>query len=410
MIEGRDLIPHLFRTEYSKIIAVLCKTYSLAHIELAEDVVSETFALAAETWGLKGTPDNPVGWLYTVAKNRTKHHFKRSNLFETKIRPELQNDSGEKFELDLTPENIFDSQLRMMFAICHPAIPVEAQIGLGLRILCGFGIDEIASAFLSNKETINKRLQRAKMKLKDTAHKREMLHANEVENRLSGVLRMLYLLFNEGYCSTIPNAALRKELCVEAMRLNLLLCHSPEANTPETNALMALMCFHSSRFDARLNNYGEIVLYGEQDESLWNDELIAKGEYYMNRAAQGEEISKYHLEAAIAYWHTQKEPDEDKWGNILQLYNRLLTIAYSPMAALNRTYALSKTHGSKKALSEALKLNLSTNHYYHTLLAELYKEEEPAKSTSHLEQALELASNEYDKAVILRKMGKRSRQ
>lgn len=374
----------------------------MEHLEMAEDMVSDTFLLAAETWGLKGLPKNPTGWLYTVSKNKILDVLKHDKLFQQKIVPELMHDQigiTEK-EIDWSVQNINDSQLQMMFAICHPCISAEAQIGLALNILCGFGVEEIADAFLSNKETIYKRLSRAKEKLKSENIKIELPAQKEINQRLETVLTTLYLLFSEGYYSTSQNTTLRQELCVEAMRLNLMLIQNHLTNIPSANALMSLMCFHSSRFDARIKSNGEIVLYEDQDENLWNRELIQNGEYYLNRASTGKSLSKFHLEAAIAYWHTQKKESKEKWENILQLYNRLLQIEYSPMAALNRTYALSKANGKADAIKEAEKLNLSENHLYHSLLGSLYTGIDNTKAINHLQTALSLAKTSADKAVL----------
>ncbi|MBP6650560.1 MAG: RNA polymerase subunit sigma [Bacteroidia bacterium] len=401
-MQEQELIPHLFRTEYRKIISVLCKHFGMEHLEMAEDMVSDTFLLAAETWGLKGLPKNPTGWLYTVSKNKILDVLKHDKLFQQKIVPELMHDQTgitEK-EIDWSVQNINDSQLQMMFAICHPCISAEAQIGLALNILCGFGVEEIADAFLSNKETIYKRLARAKEKLKSEKIKIELPAQKEINQRLETVLTTLYLLFSEGYYSTSQNTTLRQELCVEAMRLNLMLIQNQLTNIPSANALMSLMCFHSSRFDARINSNGEIVLYEDQDENLWNRELIQNGEYYLNQASTGKSLSKFHLEAAIAYWHTQKKETKEKWENILQLYNRLLQIEYSPMAALNRTYALSKANGKADAIKEAEKLNLSENHLYHSLLGSLYTGIDNTKAINHLQTALSLAKTSADKSVL----------
>jgi len=166
------------------------------------------------------------------------------------------------------------------------------------------------------------------------------------------------------------------------------------------------MCFHASRFDARKNENGEIVLYQDQDESLWNQELIAKGIYYFKQASQGDKISKYHLEAGVAYWHTIKADTKEKWENILQLYNQLLQIAYSPIAALNRTYALSKANGKAAAIAAAEKLKLTGNQYYFTLLGELYKEIDDKKAKLNFEKALELAKTKSDKQIIQQQIEK----
>lgn len=401
-----ELIPHLFRTEYRKIVSVLCRLFGIEHIEMAEDIVSDTFLLASELWGLKGMPENPAAWLYTVAKNKTRDYLKRNALFAKSISKEIKINAttSEEIEIDLSIKNINDSQLAMIFVVCHPCNPAEAQIGLALNLLCGFGVDEIAYAFLTNKRTIYKRLQRAKEKLRVEKIKIEQPTLSEIDDRLSSVLMVLYLLFNEGYYSSNQDITLRKEICWEAMRLTQLLIENPQMNKPFANALLSLMCFQSSRFDARLNQNGEIILYQEQDTDLWNQELIAKGEYFLNEASQGDKISKYHLEAGIAYWHTFKADTKEKWENILQLYNHLLLIEYSPITALNRTYALSKANGKREAIIEAEKIDLTDNHLYHSLLGELYTDVDNARAISHFENALVLAKSMADKMLISNKI------
>ena len=402
-MENNELIPHLFRTEYRKIVTVLGKLFGFEHIETAEDICSDTFLLAAETWGQKGIPPNPVAWLYTVAKNKAKNHLKRDTLFAKVIKPALKHsdiaETGES-EIDLSEKNINDSQLQMMFAVCHPVIPVEAQIGLALKILCGFGIEEIADAFLTGKDTIYKRLSRARETLKAEKVEIELPDVSEIGQRLEAVLATLYLLFNEGYYSNSQNCVLRKDLCLEAIRLTYLLVENPPTDTPASNALLSLMCFHASRFEARIGLDGEIILYDDQDENLWNKELMEKGEYYLNRSAAGPRLSKYHLEAAIAYWHTHKMDSREKWENILQLYNQLLQIQYSPIAALNRTYALAKANGIKEGIAEAEKLKLTDSHFYFTLLGELYKRIDKEKARGHFLSALSLAKSQTDREMI----------
>lgn len=405
-MKQQELIPHLFRTEFSKITAVLCKLFGIDHIEVAEDIVSDTFLLAVETWSYKGLPENPVAWLYAVAKNKAKNYFTRNKIFSEKVTKQIQQSTTTttEIEINLSEQNITDSQLQMLFAICNPSISAASQIGLALRILCGFGIDEIANAFLSDKETINKRLFRAKEKLREEKVAIEFPSTNEIEKRLDAVATTLYLLFSEGYYSESEDAILRKDLCAEAMRLTLMLINNSQTNQPYINALFSLMCFHASRFEARKNSEGEVVLYNEQDETLWNKELIAQGIYYFKQASQGNEISKYHLEAGIAYWHTIKEDTKEKWENILQLYNRLLQVEYSPIAALNRTYALSKANGKQEAITEAEKLNLKNNHFYFTLLGELHKGIDNTKAKQHFEKALVLAKTNTDKNTIRKKI------
>jgi RNA polymerase sigma factor (sigma-70 family) len=407
-MEQQELIPHLFRTEFRKITAVLCKLFGIEHIEVAEDIASETFLSALETWTYKGIPGNPTAWLYKVAKNKAKNHLTRDIIFNSKVTTEIKYSapSREEIEIDLSEKNITDSQLQMLFAICHPSISTEAQIGLALRILCGFGIDEIANAFLTNKETINKRLFRAKEKLRAEKVQIEFPGEAEIATRLETVLTTLYLLFNEGYYSETQDNVLREDLCLEAMRLTYLLIENEQTNQPTVNALLSLMCFHASRFAARKNEKGEMILYEDQDEKLWNDELITKGIYFLNMSSVGNTISKYHIEASIAYWHTIKADTQEKWESILQLYNRLLQLEYSPIAALNRTYALAKANGKAEAIIEAEKLSLNNNHYYFTLLGELYTGIDNNKARQHFKQALSLAKTHTDKQTIQKKIDK----
>jgi RNA polymerase sigma-70 factor (ECF subfamily) len=407
-MEENELIPHLFRTEYRKLVSVLAYLFGIEHIEVAEDIASDTFLVAAETWSIKGVPDNPVGWLYTVAKNKTKNYLKRNSLFEQKIATEIRATSqeGEEIEIDMSQKNITDSQLAMIFTVCNPAISGDSQVALALNLLCGFGIQEIADAFITNKEVIYKRLNRAKDKLKEARIRIEQPGPSEIGNRLDAVLTTLYLLYSEGYYSTSQNTTLRKDLCAEAMRLNFLLIENENTDRPEVNALMALMCFHSSRFEARTNPNGEMVLYEDQDEQLWNRELIEKGAYFLNRASQGSKLSRYHVEAGIAYWHTHKEDSAEKWEHILDLYNHLLVAEYSPIAALNRTYAVAKVKGNAAAIAEAEKLNLTNNHFYYSLLGTLYTGVDNVRAVEHFKTAVKLAYTASDKAMMLKNVRK----
>jgi RNA polymerase sigma-70 factor (ECF subfamily) len=401
-----DKYRQLFQQEFSKMVAVISRQFGLQHIEIAEDIVGDTFLTAIEEWESGGLPPNPEAWLYLVAKRKTLYYNKRSKIFNRKIIPELKHEQ-EKYslmEFDFSAGNIRDSQMRMLFAICNPLIGSEAQIGLALRILCGFSIDEIAEAFYSSKTTINKRLFRAKEKLRTENLKMELPDKSELDSRLDNVLHIIYLLFSEGYYSRTQNSILRKEFCLDAMRLAILLTEYEITNSPKANALLALMCFHASRFDARQTAKDDFILYEEQDKNLWDEELIRKGNYYLNQSARGEEISSYHLEAKIAHWHSVKEDSQEKWESILHLYNLLLIVNYSPGAALNGTYALYRAHGREAALAEAGKLKLDSNHFYFLLLAELYGNQNPEMAMKSFEQALKLARTDTEKQVIQAKM------
>lgn len=406
-MQEKELIPQLFKTEYRKIISVLCKLFGLVHIEVAEDIATDTFLLASETWGLKGIPENPTAWLYVVAKNKTKDYLKRTQLFTDKIAVELQNtqEKSTEWELDLSEENIQDSQLQMLFAVCNPINSNESQIALALRILCGFGIDEIANALLSSKETINKRLYRAKAVLRENKVDLTFPSHVNLETRLDNVLSILYLLFNEGYYSSTAKNTFSKELCIEAMRLLYILTENTTTNLPKVYALMGLFCFHSSRFNARFDGTGQQIIYEKQDQTKWDHQLIEKGEFYLNLSSQGTQVSKYHLEAGIAFWHTRTKVNQvEKWNGILQLYNRLLQIEYSPIIALNRTYALAMATDKKTALKEAIKIDLKENPLYQALLAELYKGLDNQKERFHLQLAIKLTKNEQEKKLLQEKL------
>jgi RNA polymerase sigma-70 factor (ECF subfamily) len=410
MEKERESLKQLFQQEFAKMVAVISKQFGLEHIELAEDIVSETFLAASESWGIKGMPPNPAAWLYAVAKQKTLYHFRRHKIYEQKVIPEIkaqQSTEQAPEAINFSQQNIKDSQLQMLFAICNPAIASEAQIGLALRILCGFGIDEIAEAFLTNKETINKRLFRAKEKLRNENIQLiaidDTLPAAELVSRLDNVLHIIYLLFSEGYYSQTDNAILRKDLCLEAMRLGVMLTEYERTNRPKTNALMALMSFHASRFNARESS-DTLVLYEQQDAALWDIALINQGIQFLNNSAMGNEISSYHLEAGIAYWHCMKEDTPEKWENILLLYDQLLLINYSPVVALNRIFALYKAKGKEAALQEAAQLQPGDSHFYYLLMGELYNNLDDQQALQHYEKAKALAKTQPEKQGIQEKI------
>lgn len=383
--------------------AVLCRHFGLKHIEIAEDIASETFLKASESWAINGTPANPTAWLYAVAKNKTKDYFRHVEIFERQIKEEVKpNEIKADQDLRFDDQNIADSQLAMIFAICNPVNSDEAQICLALQILCGFSVEEIANAFLTNKEAIKKRLYRARTNLRDDNFQIRILNQAEIQSRLGTVLKTLYLLFNEGYFSKTNSQLIRKDLCSEAIRLTLILTENPLTNKSQTNALLSLMCFQSSRIEARVNKTGETILFDQQDKSLWDKALIEKGNYFLVNACDGNEVSKYHLEAGIAYWHSTT--DENKWLHILGLYNQLILIEYSPITALNRTFAFAKVHGYEKAIVEAEKLKLTESNYYHELLGYLYSDKNVDKAIDHYRQAIELTKSKAERKTLIKEV------
>ncbi|MBB5637974.1 RNA polymerase sigma-70 factor (ECF subfamily) [Pedobacter cryoconitis] len=399
-----DLLRKLFRLEQAKMTAVLFRHFGLQHMEVAEDIVSETFLKATESWRMTGIPENPEAWLYVVGKNKAKDYLKRVALFESQIKEQLTSGRSEQAEEpDFDQQTITDSQLAMIFTVCNPVNSQEAQICLALQILCGFSIAEIAAAFLTQTETIKKRLLRARNKLRGEGFQISQLSDSALVLRLDTVLRTLYLLFNEGYFSSSGKQLIRSELCAEAIRLTLLLVENPQTSTDQCNALLALMCFQSSRFEARINKAGENILFEQQDKQLWNRELIERGNFYLVNACSGNSVSKYHLEAGIAYWHTVPDTG-NKWNTILQLYNQLLLIEYTPLTALNRTFAFSRVYGKEQAICEAEKLGLEELNDYHALLGYLYADIEISSAIIHYQKAIKLTSSNIEKSALTKEL------
>lgn len=393
-------LPHLFRTEYAKMVAVLCRHFGLKQIEVAEDIASDTFLKASEVWALDGLPPDPTAWLYAVAKNRTRDYFRHKAVVEkSSLNLEPLTEPAVEFDIEVEPDIISDSHLAMLFAVCNPANPDEANISLALQVVCGFNLKEIANAFLTKTETIKKRLVRARSNLRKNNFEIRTLAEDHILARQSIVLKTLYLLFNEGYYSRTNDKAIRKELCAEALRLVVLLTENNRTNTAETNALLSLMCFQSSRLEARMADNGDTILFDDQDRTLWDTSLIEKGNYYLVAACHGNDLSAYHLEAAIAYWHCAP-PSDKKWKHILQLYDELIAIHPSPVRALNRGFALSRVYGANVTIPEVERLRFEQRCDYHALLGYLYSKVDPVKAETHYTHAIELTESELEKRTF----------
>lgn len=406
-------LEHLFRHESGRMLAVLSKLFGLHQVEIAEDIVQETLLSALEAWKLKGVPENPRAWLYRAAKNRTIDYLRRERNFKERIAPALlqQDQDADHHWLDgyFLDQEIEDAQLRMMFTACHPAIPLEAQLALILRTLCGLSTEEIASAFLLSSDSIGKRLYRAKEKIRQEKLSLEVPVGTEIVERLDAVLHAVYLLFNEGYKSASNDAVVRRELCAEAIRLGALLTRHPLSNTPKTHALLALMCFHASRLDTRLNPDGEIVLLEYQDRKRWNRQLIALAYEHFTQSSRGEVISPYHLEAAIASYHAAAPSfAQTNWQAIFYCYNLLLKMQPSPIVALNRAIALGYAEGPRAGIEALLKIEGLAQHYlWHTAMGDFYeKRGDIEKALTAYQSALQLVTLPAEQRVIMEKMSK----
>ncbi len=394
-------------------LAVLLRLFGLSQVEIAEDIVQDTLLTAFESWKIHGLPDQPKAWLYRTAKNKTIDFLRRERNFKTNIAHNLaeatrQNTAPNAWLDSFFLENeIEDAQLRMMFACCHPAIPYESQLSLILRTLCGLSVREIAAAFLLPEDTVGKRLFRAKEKIRQERLSLEAPMGEELVSRLDAVLLAIYLLFSEGYKSSSGSAVIRRELCEEALRLGGLLTRHPISNLPKTHALQALMCFHASRFDARLNALGEIILLEHQDRSLWNRPLIALGYEHLKLSAQRDDMSEYHIEAAIASYHASAPTfQQTNWKAIFYCYELLLKINPSPFVALNRAIALGYADGPAAGIEALLKIEGLSGHYlYHTALGDFYvKNNLPETAADCYRRALELVELEAERQVLLGKL------
>ncbi len=407
------LTDHLFRHEAGKMVSILTKIFGTQNLETAEDVVQQTFIDAINVWKIKGVPDNPSAWLFRVAKNKAIDVIRRN---KHSVQYDFTDDERilltSEYTLATTMENLFkeelvkDDLLRMMFACCHPQISQENQITIILKTLCGFSTTEIAKAFLTGEDTVSKRLYRTKEFFREQKIKLQIPSVDELKTRTNSVLNSIYLLFNEGYSSTNSDKHIRQELIDEAMMLCKLLSENKHTQLPEVYAMMALMCFHSARSESRMTEEGEIILLPDQDRNKWNFDLIAEGNRYMDIASFGNEVSSYHIEAAIAFEHCiAKTFEQTNWKQILNLYDWLCKTSPSPITELNKAVAVMQVHGADKALQAIQQFSdrkkLESFYLYHALLGEIYSRlQQATNATKHFETAISLTQSESEKKIL----------
>jgi RNA polymerase sigma factor (sigma-70 family) len=406
-----ELSDHLFRREAGRIVAALTRVFGVHDLALAEDVVQEAFCRALEVWKFRGVPENPSGWLMATAKNRALDVLRRQRTART-FAPELGRLLETEWTLAPAVEELFsesaikDDLLRMMFSCCHPRLPEEAQVMLVLHILCGFSVGEIASAFVSRHAAIEKRITRAKKVLATSKSLFDVAVAAKFSARLPAVHRALYLLFNEGYHGASPEAAVRAELCHEAMRLAAILLAHPLGATPATYALSALMCLDAARLSARVDPSGNLISLFEQDRSLWDGKLVMEGLSLLELSGTGSELTEYHVEAAIASIHACALRTEDTdWRAIVSFYDTLMSIRPSPIVALNRAIAIAQHEGPERGLDEIRSIadrdRLASYPFYCAALGELELRSgrhEPARE--HFRAALALARSPMERRFL----------
>jgi RNA polymerase sigma factor (sigma-70 family) len=413
--DARGAINEVFRIESPRLIAGLARM--VRDVGLAEDLAQDALVTALEHWPASGVPDNPGAWLMATAKNRAIDVLRRERTART-FAPELGRLLETEWTLAPVVEELFGAQalhddvLRMMLTACHPGLTEEARVALVLHIVCGFSVGEIAAAFLSTHPAIEKRIVRAKkvlarsQKLFDLADRDRAHHAA----RLSAVQRALYLLFNEGYHGASPESAVRTELCREAMRLSALLLDHPVTSTPGSQALAALMCLHAARLPARVDSSGNLSSLYEQDRSLWDRALVLEGLKLLDLSARGEELTEYHLEAAIASIHaTAARPEDTRWGEIVRLYDQLMALRPSPIVALNRAIAVAEHEGPTRGLEEieaiAGRERLASYPFYTAALGELeLRRGRREVAQCHFRAALDAARSPIERRFLERRM------
>ena len=407
-----QLIGHLFRHEAGKMASVLTRLLGFQSLDLAEDIVQDTLLKAMTTWKFKGIPENPSAWLYTVAKRKAIDAIRKQHLHE-QHQSEIGYALRSEWTLSPTVSSFFldneieDSQLRMIFACCHPSIPYESQIALTLKTLCGLSVAEIANSFITNEETIVKRLYRAREKIREEKLSLEAPVPAAMPGRMDAVLHTLYLLFSEGYNSSHPDRLIRHELCEEAMRLCHLIVNNPLTTTARAGALLALMCFQASREEARLSEDGTVILLQDQDRTKWSQPLIEKGKLYLEQSAEGQEFSEYHLEAAIAGCHSASPSfRETKWNNIIELYTFLLRVKPGPIVELNRAIAIGYGHSPLAGLNALREITGLEGHYlYYAAIGDFYSElGEEENARLNYDKAVTLTMSNTEKKLLQTKL------
>jgi RNA polymerase sigma-70 factor (ECF subfamily) len=391
-------------------VAALTRLFGLHNLALAEDVVQDAFCRALEVWKLRGIPENPSAWLMTTAKNRALDVLRRERTART-YAPDL----GRLLETEWTlapavdeildPTGIADDELRMIFSCCSRELPEATQIMLVLALVGGFGPREIAGAFVSTHAAVQKRLARAKQRLASSGALFDIADGGDFAARLPAVQRALYLIFSEGYHGSSARVV-RAELCREAIRLVRLLAAHPLGATPATHALCALMYLDGARLPARLDASGNLSSLWEQDRSRWDSSMIEQGRAWLERSATGPSISRYHIEAAIAAAHARAPTfDATDWNEIVSLYDTLMTIAPSPVVALNRAIGLAQLRGPRRGLEAidaiAMRDRLEEYPFYHAARGELeLRCRHAATARRHFETALTLARNQEERRFL----------
>jgi RNA polymerase sigma-70 factor (ECF subfamily) len=370
-VQVHELVEHLFRHQAGQMLASLTHIFGLENLDLAEEVVQDALLQALQHWRFHGIPNNPRAWLVRAARNRALDLLRRKAVFrrkESQLQQQLsERQTQQEAAYPTEAGELADEQLAMIFVCCDPALPDEARVALTLKAVSGFSVPEIARAFLSEEATIAQRLVRAKRRIREAGMKLALPSRVEIPGRLDSVLQVLYLLFNEGYGAHTGENLVREDLCTEAIRLAQLLASRPDTGLPKVHALLALFYFQAAHLETRVDRDGNLLLLAEQERSQWDQALLARGALELEQAAQGDELSAYHLQAGIAAVHaTSPTFAETDWRRLVELYDQLLAIAPSPVVVLNRAIAQSVVEGPEAALEslEELSTEPAMKNYY----------------------------------------------
>lgn len=412
----KHLVDNLFRHESGKLVSVLARIFGSENLDLAEDVVQDSLIEALKQWTYKGVPENPSAWLFMVAKNKALNvinheKYKRKQSSDVARFLHSQWTAEPALNFIFSDQEILDDQLRMMFTCCHPAISSDSQVALTLKTLCGFSISEIAKAFLTTDENVNKRLVRARQKIREDKIPFEVPEGKFLESRLDAVLETIYLLFNEGYSASAGNDVVRFELCEEAIRLAEVLAeHKALQNKSNVHAILSLMYLNASRFKSRVGVHGNILTMAEQDRLKWDRSLMQKGFYYLEKSTVEKTLSIYHILAAISAYHCSAPNfDLTDWKSILSLYDKLIQIDHSPVVLLNRAIAVSKVSGPLQGLDELERIKdspvFASYHLFYSTQAELYIQiNDLAKASDCLEKAIQLSPLPAERDLLKKKL------
>lgn len=347
---------HFFRHQSARMVSILSRTYGLQYLELIEDCVQDALIDAVESWPLQGAPRNPGGWLYDVARKKLINQLNRKQKWEKKIAPNFYSQTSQQSDMKILKDDVIqDAQLEMLFACCHPQLQKEAQLAMALKTLCGFGISEIASALLTSKETINKQLYRSKKQFREGKIRLGLPGKTGLAARVEMVLKIMYLMFNEGYFSAGSEMTLSKDLCFESIRLTQELEQAFPKNS-QVKALLAIMFFQFARFPSRVSASGELVLFHQQNRANWNFQMINQGIAYLQQS-QGNELSMYHLLAGILLEYLMAAGHEKvNQKQVLHYYELLSEVKYDEVVSFNHAVAMYESGQVQPALDQLLKL------------------------------------------------------